>query len=385
MLVGPRADHLRPEGGADIRDPRDVVVMVVRDQHQIAAPASRLQRLHHRPGLWHIDNSDLARRLIAQQIGVIVGPAGYGHDVQGHGTGSVGRRFVMHQDVVDLRGFYYRTKLGRIVQRVLQEALTAYWPDTSHMTVAGFGFAAPFLRPFLATSRRVICLMPGQQGVMPWPQGQPNHSVLVQETNWPLSAASVDRLIVAHALETCERADALIAEVHRVLAPDGKAIFVVPNRAGMWARRETTPFGHGHPYTTGQVERLLRKHNFLPERHTAALYIPPSQKRFWLRTDRMWEGAGTQTRRPDAGRRPDRGGVQTGLRHPPSRLARPRPRPARGAGGADQAQSQAQACRRADRRLPAPQPQRIADLIPNILRKASQVPRRREFAFNLLA
>ena len=198
----------------------------------------------------------------------------------------------MHQDVVDLRGFYYRTKLGRIVQRVLQEALTAYWPDTSHMTVAGFGFAAPFLRPFLATSRRVICLMPGQQGVMPWPQGQPNHSVLVQETNWPISAASIDRLIVAHALETCERADALIAEVHRVLAPDGKAIFVVPNRAGMWARAETTPFGHGHPYTTGQVERLLRKHNFLPERHTAALYIPPSQKRFWLRTDRMWEGLG---------------------------------------------------------------------------------------------
>ena len=104
----------------------------------------------------------------------------------------------MHLDVVDLRAFYYRTKLGRMAQRVLQEELRRLWPDTKHMTVAGFGFANPFLRPFLPDSRRVISLMPGQQGVMAWPQGVPNHSVLVEETNWPLSAGTVDRLIVAH-------------------------------------------------------------------------------------------------------------------------------------------------------------------------------------------
>ena len=198
----------------------------------------------------------------------------------------------MHLDVVDLRAFYYRTKLGRVAQRVLQDALVGLWPDTAHETVAGFGFAAPLLRPFLARSRRVISLMPAQQGVMAWPQGEPNHSVLVEETNWPLQAGFVDRLIVAHGLETCERADALMAEVHRVLAPGGHVIFIVPNRAGMWARRDATPFGFGRPYSTGQVESLLRKHRFMPERHTAALYVPPSHKRFWLRTDRVWEGLG---------------------------------------------------------------------------------------------
>ena len=198
----------------------------------------------------------------------------------------------MHLDVVDLRAFYYRTKLGRVAQRVLQDALVDLWPDTAHETVAGFGFAAPLLRPFLAKSRRVISLMPAQQGVMAWPQGEPNHSVLVEETNWPLQAGFVDRLIVAHGLETCERADALMSEIHRVLAPGGHAIFIVPNRAGMWARRDATPFGFGRPYSTGQVESLLRKHNFMPERHTAALYVPPSHSRFWLRTDRLWEGLG---------------------------------------------------------------------------------------------
>ncbi|MEM9643089.1 MAG: methyltransferase domain-containing protein [Pseudomonadota bacterium] len=179
-----------------------------------------------------------------------------------------------------------------MAQRVLQTALRDLWPDTAHQTVAGYGFAIPFLRPFLGDARRVIPLMPGQQGVMPWPQGEANHSVLVEETNWPITAGTVDRLIVAHGLETCDRADVLLEEVYRVLAPGGRVVFIVPNRSGIWARRDATPFGFGRPYSTGQVETLLQNHNFVPERHTAALYTPPSHKRFWLRTDRVWEGLG---------------------------------------------------------------------------------------------
>lgn len=198
----------------------------------------------------------------------------------------------MHQDVVDLRAFYYRTKLGRGVQAVLQKSLRDMWPETAGMTVAGFGFAAPFLRPFLGDSRRVMCFMPGQQGVMHWPQGAANHAALVEETNWPVAAGFIDRLIVAHGLETCDHADALLNEIYRVLAPGGHVIFIVPNRSGIWARRDATPFGHGRPYSYGQVQSLLRQHRFLPERHTAALYTPPSERRFWLRTNRVWEGLG---------------------------------------------------------------------------------------------
>ena len=49
----------------------------------------------------------------------------------------------MYQDVLDLRTFYYRTRLGRAAQRALQEALRAFWSDVHDMQVAGFGFAAP--------------------------------------------------------------------------------------------------------------------------------------------------------------------------------------------------------------------------------------------------
>ena len=79
----------------------------------------------------------------------------------------------MHLDVQDLRNFYYRNALGRAAQKSLRDRMTELWPEAKGQTVVGFGFAAPLLRPYLKDARRVITLMPGPQGVMPWPAGRP--------------------------------------------------------------------------------------------------------------------------------------------------------------------------------------------------------------------
>ena len=198
----------------------------------------------------------------------------------------------MHLDVLDLKNFYYRSALGRAAQRAIRDQVTAIWPEVKGQTVVGFGFAVPLLRPFLADARRTMALMPGQQGVMPWPAGLPNVSVLCEETNWPLPTGFVDRLILLHGLETSENPSRLLRECWRVLGPGGKALLIVPNRAGLWARRDGTPFGFGRPYSLGQLEAQLKTHDFAPERHRAALYAPPSSRRFWLKTSGVWESAG---------------------------------------------------------------------------------------------
>jgi SAM-dependent methyltransferase len=200
----------------------------------------------------------------------------------------------MHLDVTDLRQFYYRTQLGRAVQRNLRDSVRAMWPDVSGLALLGFGFAAPFLRPLMAEADRTLCLMPAQQGVCSWPAEGPNVSVLTDETQWPLPAGFADRIVIAHGLETCERPDALLEEIHRVLAPGGRAIFIAPNRTGLWARSDATPFGYGRPYSKGQLDSVLRDHDFQVERFDAALYGPPSARRFWLKTSRMWESAGAR-------------------------------------------------------------------------------------------
>lgn len=198
----------------------------------------------------------------------------------------------MHLDVRDLRSFYYRTQLGRVAQRAIRDQVQDFWPEAKSQTVVGFGFAVPLLRPFLADARRVIALMPGPQGVMPWPAGHPNISVLCEETRWPLPTGIVDKLLVLHGLETSERPSNVLDECARVLGPGGRALFVVPNRSGLWARRDRTPFGYGRPYSLFQLEAQVRRHGFTPERHLAALFSPPSTRRFWVRTAPMWEKAG---------------------------------------------------------------------------------------------
>lgn len=198
----------------------------------------------------------------------------------------------MHLDVQNLRNFYYRSTLGRAAQATLQKQLVALWPDVKGQTVVGFGFAVPLLRPFLNPARRVLALMPGPQGVMPWPAGHPNVAVLIEETAWPVETGHVDRLVVLHGLETSENPSAVMEECWRVLGPGGRAVFAVPNRAGFWSRSDRTPFGFGRPYTLGQVENQLRKHNFAIERHMSVLYQMPSARRFWLKSGPLMENMG---------------------------------------------------------------------------------------------
>lgn len=207
----------------------------------------------------------------------------------------------MHIDVLDLRNFYYRTKLGRAAQRAIRDQVESLWPDAKGQTVAGFGFAAPLLRPYLESAARVTALMPGQQGVMPWPAGLPNVSVLCDETDWPIESDSVDKLIVMHGLETSERPIPLLDECYRVLAPGGRGLFVVPNRAGLWSRRDGTPFGFGRPFSLSQLEAQLRVIGLIPARHVAALYQPPTGTPFWLKTGQMWERLGRKVSNRFAG------------------------------------------------------------------------------------
>ena len=202
----------------------------------------------------------------------------------------------MHHNVIDLRAFYYQRALGRVVQRILRDRMTALWPaeGTTGMTVAGYGFAVPLLRPYVPRARRVSALMPGPQGVMGWPLGAPNRTVMCDEDAWPLETGSVDRLVMLHGLETADHPAALMAEAWRVLGPGGRMLVMAPNRAGLWAQSEATPFGLGRSYSRGQLDAQARAAGFVTERTGAALYIPPSDRRFWLKSAQWWERMGTR-------------------------------------------------------------------------------------------
>lgn len=199
----------------------------------------------------------------------------------------------MYDDVVDLRDFY-ATSLGQVARRMIRRRARLLWPDVAGMRILGLGYATPFLRPFVGEAERVLALMPAQQGVLAWPNDGRNIVGLADEGELPLDDNSIDRVLVVHGLECSEQVRPMLKELWRVLAGGGRLLVVVPNRRGIWARLDRTPFGHGHPYTPGQLSRLLREERFTPERSGAALFIPPVHSRMVLRSAMFWERLGAR-------------------------------------------------------------------------------------------
>jgi SAM-dependent methyltransferase len=188
----------------------------------------------------------------------------------------------MWTDIVDLRDFY-DTSRGQMARRMIRRQLRALWPDVAGQRVLGLGFATPYLRSFMTEAERVVAIMPASQGVLPWPAGGPGLTALADEVELPLPDRSIDRILMVHALESTEQVRAMMREVWRVMADGGRLIVVVPNRRGLWAQMERTPFGNGRPYTPSQLGRLLRESMFTPLVRTTALFLPPTERRMLLR------------------------------------------------------------------------------------------------------
>lgn len=197
----------------------------------------------------------------------------------------------MWTDVVDLREFY-ETSLGQMACRVIRRRIREIWPDLRGLKLLGIGYATPYLRGFRAEAERVLALMPAAQGVLHWPPEGPGRTALADEAELPFPDNSIDRILVVHALESTEQVRAMLREIWRVLAENGRLLVIVPNRRGIWARFDRTPFGHGHPYTPAQLTRLLRDNMFTPVVGESALFIPPSDSRMLLATAAAWEQLG---------------------------------------------------------------------------------------------
>jgi SAM-dependent methyltransferase len=208
--------------------------------------------------------------------------------------------YFVAMDVVDLRNFYAQ-QLGVVARRFVGRGIRARWNDTRALRVLGVGYATPYLGLFREEAERCLALMPAPQGVVRWPSTRPALAALVEEDELPLTDSAVDRILLVHALEMSSDPAELLREAWRVLAAGGRLMAVVPNRRGLWARMDTTPFGQGRPYSRTQITQLLRDTWFTPTGWGEALYVPPIPRRWFLRSAVAWERTGATLSAPFAG------------------------------------------------------------------------------------
>ncbi|MGE0595063.1 MAG: class I SAM-dependent methyltransferase [Hyphomonadaceae bacterium] len=180
----------------------------------------------------------------------------------------------MRVDVLALQRFY-ASSLGAAAQRMAARRLAALWPHADGLDVLGLGYPTPYLDPFREGARRVVALMPAEQGAEHWPSGPVCAAALADEARLPFIDAIFDRVLMVHALEESDSVRPMLREVWRVMAPEGRLVVIAANRWSLWAQSGATPFGHGRPYSRTQLAALLADSMFEPVASARALYAPP--------------------------------------------------------------------------------------------------------------
>lgn len=197
----------------------------------------------------------------------------------------------MHADIVEMRAFYH-SPLGMKAANSIGLALSRIWHPMPNERLLGLGYARPWLERFEPDTERTIAFMLAAHGAVRWPRTGPSRTALVFDEELPLADSSIDRILAVHMLEHAENPRETLMEAWRVLAPNGRLVLVVPNRRGVWARVEHTPFGNGRPWSRGQLARLLRDTNFTVSAETEALFFPPSRRFLAFRLSTRLEAVG---------------------------------------------------------------------------------------------
>lgn len=187
---------------------------------------------------------------------------------------------------------FYASALGGRAAELLRRTLRQLWPDCTHLSLLGLGYSGPYLRQWRESAERAIAVSAAGFGPAYWPPGRASLSCTAEYDLLPFPDLSFDRILLVHGLEHAGNARQSLREAWRLLKDDGRLIVVVPNRHGIWAYSESNPFGHGEPYSTGQLSRLLSSLFFQVETLRFALCAPPLACRLNLKTFHLWERLG---------------------------------------------------------------------------------------------
>ena len=204
----------------------------------------------------------------------------------------------MHLDVIEIRNFY-QGRLGQLVREQISLEIQRVWSDENtgsmdKLSIAGIGYAVPYLEDFLKKAKSVSAFCPAGQGAIVWPSEGARRSVLVHDDMFPVEDDCFDRIIAVHGLEFIADAKAHLDEVWRVLKPQGRFLIIVPNRRGLWARVDTTPFGNGQPYSRGQLHELLCGARFSPHGVHPLIHFAPFDTAFRITANSAIERIGSK-------------------------------------------------------------------------------------------
>jgi len=171
---------------------------------------------------------------------------------------------------------FYQTVLGSAVCQIFYDKIKQTWP-TLNEDVLFVGYGLPFATKFGEDAVSSNFFIPIAKHINFSPNIAEDRCIVGDDGYIPIQDNSYKYIVVIHALEHALDPKVFLREVWRVLKPEGRVIFIVPNRRRVWSSVEKTPFGHGNPYSTNQLKTALENRLLIPQKNTTALFLPPSQ------------------------------------------------------------------------------------------------------------
>ena len=167
---------------------------------------------------------------------------------------------------------FYHSANGALLASFLAPHLRQFLRPAAKLDQIGFGY------PFFAfeTLAQMPVLVPSEMGAVSVTGPGGVMSACIDSHCWPVQTEFANQIIISHGLEYCYDHEACLSEAHRVLVSAGELILMVPNRDSLWARNDRWPFGHGQPYSKGQITKLLGKAGFEVVSVRRALHMPPA-------------------------------------------------------------------------------------------------------------
>lgn len=199
----------------------------------------------------------------------------------------------MQYTIDDLISFY-GGKYGKVASKFIAEEIKKTWANLQNMEILGFGYTCPLLDYICEDNlppkdpRRIINYnfpdnkLPDNKligkSVQKYNPFGKNITIIGEPENLPFVENSFDRILLCHALEEAANPQKMLRELWRVLRPEGKIIFIVPNRRGLMARTDNTPFGQGRPYSRTQFSEFLKDSMFEINIAKRIFFLPPVNK-----------------------------------------------------------------------------------------------------------
>lgn len=184
----------------------------------------------------------------------------------------------MSSQIIELL-YFYRSQIGKIAFAILLDKIQNIWTKPPEK-LCGIGYTDHILDFYHTQSTRCMALTPSFLGVYARSGFENYPTIIIDETQLPISQESQTHILCMHILEHTVSQERFLHSVYHSLKPEGEVIFIVSNRRGNWARNENTPFGSGRPYTRKQLTSLITQAGFIITDFVPALFISPEASRF---------------------------------------------------------------------------------------------------------